>query len=680
MRNVYFKIAVNAISKKRIVYIPYIFSTAIMGMVLYILISLSLDQDTSAMFGGHSLAILSKIGSIVFFILSMIFNIYISFFVTRGRNKEYAVLNVLGMEKKHLLKIIFIENIILSIAGSGIGIAGGVVFYKLIQLALIKYMGGEINYRLTFSFTAVLIVLASYVLVYAIISVIQIIMLYVMKTVDYMKSGSRGEKKGKLYLLFAFLGVAILVLAYKLESSIPPDLRIRTFMGDTTKKFIFASLLIVTATYLIFVFGSVAVLSSIKKLKLFFYRKLNFINISTLAYRMRRSAIGLGTICILSTLAIILTAALLTFVTSADDYLATIVPESFMFEATDDEGTESIMSYLNTYTGNSSKTQGVYDALPLLIRMQSGRMIENAAVKSAVEMGIVYIIDEASYSTLTDYDPDIANNEFGLVSNEKINTFHDMDGIEHNLVKLDSSPKLVSVYGNGNLLVYPGDIDMLLDFYLYNDIRYVSVINGGDTNLWIDKERLAEEKETFREEFKRTTIYIVDVDGSYEAQYQAYMEVSGIVGVSNTSSSTAEAMEFIGLYKGLTFLCTIILFLFIVMVSVTLYYKNLFEGIEDASNYEVMRKLGMDDKLINRTVYIQMTFSLILPIALAAFHALFSERYVIGVIKTVNPYVQRSFQYLTVFSTIVAIVLYFFIGVLASRTYIKIVKGQKKED
>ncbi|MCR5803340.1 MAG: ABC transporter permease [Clostridia bacterium] len=680
MRNVYFKIAVNAISKKRIVYIPYIFSTAIMGMVLYILISLSLDQDTSAMFGGQALVILSKIGSIVFFLLSMIFNIYISFFVTRGRNKEYAVLNVLGMEKKHLLKIIFIENIILSIAGSVIGIVGGVVFYKLIQLSLIKYMGGEINYRLTFSFIAVLIVLASYAAVYAIISVIQIIMLYVLKPVEYMKSGSKGEKKGKLYLFFAILGVAILVVAYKLESSIPPDLRIRTFMGDTTKKFVFASILIVVATYLIFVFGSVAVLSSIKKFKWFFYRKLSFINLSTLAYRMRRSAIGLGTICILSTLAIILTAALLTFITSADDYLATIVPESFTLEVTDDEGAQTLMTYLDDYTNNSSRTQGVYDALPLLIRIQSGRIVENATVKNVDDLDMIYIIDEASYSALTDIDPDIDNSEFGLIAKDKVNSFHDMDGTEHKLVNLDSSAKLESVYGSGNLLIYPGDIDMLLDYYLSNDVRYVSVIKGGDVALWADKQRIEEEKESFEETFKRTTIYIVDVDGTYEAQYRAYIAVSGIAGISNTRSSTGEAMEFIGLYKGLTFLCTIILFLFIIMVSVTLYYKNLFEGIEDAPNYEVMRKLGMDDKLINRTVYIQMTFSLILPIALAAFHALFSERYVIGVIKTVNPYVQRSFQYLTVFSTIVAIVLYFFIGILASRNYIKIVKGQKKDD
>ena len=680
MRNVYFKIAVNAISKKRIVYIPYIFSTAIMGMVLYILISLSLDGDTASLFGGQALVILSKIGSIVFFILSMIFNIYISFFVTRGRNKEYAVLNVLGMEKKHLLKIIFIENIILSIAGSLIGIAGGVVFYKLIQLSLIKYMGGEINYRLTFSFVAVLIVLASYVLVYAIISVIQIIMLYVLKPIEYMKSAEKGEKKGKLYLLLAGLGIAVLIVAYKLESSIPPDLRIRTFMGDTTKKFVLASMLIVTATYLIFVFGSVAVLSFIKKFKWFFYRKLNFINISTLAYRMRRSAIGLGTICILSTLAIILTAALLTFITSADDYLESIVPESFTFEVSDEQGADDLMNYLNTQVGNGTETMGVYDALPLLIRMQSGRMLENATVKPGDEPAMVYIIDEASYSVLTDCDPDIGSNELGLISKENFRVYHDMDGTDYSLVKLDSSPKLESVYGSGNLLVYPGDIDMLLDYYLQNDVRFVSVVSGGDVALGNDKERIAESKEDFRVRFKQTTIYIVDVNGTYEAQYQAYVAVSGIVGISNTRSTTEEAMEFIGLYKGLTFLCTIILFLFIIMVSVTLYYKNLFEGIEDAPNYEVMRKLGMDDKLINRTVYIQMTFSLILPIALAAFHALFSERYVIGVIKTVNPYVQRSFQYLTVFSTIVAIVLYFFIGILASRTYIKIVKGQKKEE
>ena len=88
----------------------------------------------------------------------------------------------------------------------------------------------------------------------------------------------------------------------------------------------------------------------------------------------------------------------------------------------------------------------------------------------------------------------------------------------------------------------------------------------------------------------------------------------------------------------------------------------------------------MDDKLINKTVYIQMFVSLILPILVASIHALFSERYVIGFIKLLNINVYASFTKLTLLSTLVTIFFYMTVGLLASRTYIKIVKGKKKEE
>ena len=238
MRNIYLKIAVNAISKNRIVYIPYVFSVGIMGMVLYILLTLGFDSSTLQLKGGETFSLIAKFGAVFFFCLSMVFNIYLSFFLTRKRGKEYSVLSILGMERRHLYKIIIIENLILAVSGSLLGIAGGIVFYKLVQLGLIKFLGGQIDYKVAISPEAVALVFFSYIFVYGIIFLIQFILLRKRDIVDYERTLRRGHKRSVLYLLLSVIGVVILLIAYRIEYSIPPDTRIFNYMQDSTVKFI----------------------------------------------------------------------------------------------------------------------------------------------------------------------------------------------------------------------------------------------------------------------------------------------------------------------------------------------------------------------------------------------------------------------------------------------------------
>ena len=682
MRNIYFRIAFNAISKKRIVYIPYIFSTAIMGMVLYLLISLSRDAHMTDLIGGEVFAVLAKIGAIIFFILSTIFSIYISFFITRGRHKEYAVLNVLGLEKKHLTKIIFIENLILSVSSSVIGIIGGIVFYKLIELAVIKFLGGLINYEMSFEPMAVAIVFLSYLLVYSVISVIQVALLYLSRPVEYMKSASKGERKGKLYVLFTLAGIAILAIAYKIEYSIPPDLRITNFIGKSTRQFIFSSILIVAATFLLFIFGSVTVLSLVRKNKRFFYRKNNFISLSTLIFRMRRSAIGLGTICILSTLAIVLASALISFAVSADEYLNSIAPETFIARFAGFNGDTDLASIIGA-TGGNAKVKRVYESFPFFMAYTNRdkcyhEVSETAITEAGFSAEYFSLIDEVSYTALTGEDPDITYPEFGVIMGRPLSgTMKDASDQTHKLISLKDSESVRSVYGYNNILVFPGDPEALLNYYLGNDFRFIVNIEQKDYDMRQSPEELATAKENFLNEYYSFRTYVVNVDASYAEQYYVYINTN--VSGASIESATEDAVNFISAIKGLFFLCSIIMFLFIIMMVVTLYYKNLFEGIEDAPNYEIMRKLGMDDKLINRTVYTHMIISLVLPIALAAVHAMFSERYVIGIIRMFEIRVTHSFQWLVILSTVIVTIIYLFIGIIASGTYIKIVKGKKQE-
>ena len=692
MRNLYLKIAVNAISKNRIVYIPYIFATGIMGMVLYFLLTLGFDSSTLQLKGGDTFAIIAKFGAAIFFILSTVFNIYLSFFITRRRQKEYGVLNILGMERRHLYKIIIIENLILAVSGSSLGIACGIVFYKLVQLALIKFLGGYINYDITVSPKAIVLVYVSYIFVYGLVFLSQFIFLRKQKFINYIRTLRRSATNSPLYIVLSAIGIILIIIAYRIEYSIPPDTRIFNYLENSTFKFVIASVLIVIATYLLFIFGAVTLIAFLKARKKLFYHKLNFVNLSTLGFRMRRSGLGLGTICLLSTVAIILTSALLVFFFSSSNNLEDMVDASFYAYTTNGEEAQyTIDEYNKVLVANDidiSDIMAISQSFNIRVNYytQSGNFIESNDYNDYSYGLDILMIDEGSYTSVTGKDPDIGRGEMGIVFSDyfmktQVSQFVDMDDSRYDLIPLARDPSLDLAYPDTVLFVYPGDGPALTNYYCSNDLRFVTNILGVSAVEQYDKETLENARHEYIENSLNSRMYIFNVEGDYEQQYNAYIIFQNVGGgLFLTDTYVDVAVDYMGVYKGLVFLCVMVLVMFIVMMAVTLYYKNLFEGMEDVAYYEVMRKVGMDDKLINKTVYIQMFVSLILPILVASIHALFSERYVIGFIKLLNINVYASFTKLTLLSTLVTIFFYMTVGLLASRTYIKIVKGKKKEE
>ncbi len=691
MRNIYLKIAVNAISKNRIVYIPYVFSVGIMGMVLYILLTLGFDSSTLQLKGGETFSLIAKFGAVFFFCLSMVFNIYLSFFLTRKRGKEYSVLSILGMERRHLYKIIIIENLILAVSGSLLGIAGGIVFYKLVQLGLIKFLGGQIDYKVAISPEAVALVFFSYIFVYGIIFLIQFILLRKRDIVDYERTLRRGHKRSVLYLLLSVIGVVILLIAYRIEYSIPPDTRIFNYMQDSTVKFIIASLLEIIATYLLFVFGAITFISFLKSRKSIFYQKTNFVNLSTLGFRMKRSGLGLGTICILSTVAITITSSLLVFFFSSNENLENMVSYSFVAYTNEaDNAGSTLVTYsheLDENNLNVNKVMAISQSFNIRVDYDpsANDFIESFDPSDSGIPFDILMIDEESYTSVTGMDTNLGSDELGIVFTDRymmgsLSQYIDCEGNTFKLKKLDRNQYVDFAYGDSILLVYPGDIRELMDYYCSSTDRFARNILGAFDSDEYSPDSIKDAIEGYKQSTGNSRMYIFNIEGNYEDQYKAYQLFTTVSGSEFLTETYVDvAVDYIGVYKGLVFLSIIVLAIFIVMLAVSLYYKNLFEGMEDVSYYEIMRKVGMDDRLINGTVYIQMFISLLLPILVASIHALFSERYVIGIVKTLNINVSASFTKLTLLSTIVTIVIYMTVGLLASRTYLKIVKGKKKE-
>ena len=686
MRNIYLRIASNSISKNSIVYVPFVVANAMMSMMLYFLAALSFDPKIRVMNGGETFEMISLYGLIIFLILSIVFIFYLSFFIGKKRRREYSILNSLGMQKKHLLKLMFVENSILAIIGSFLGIIGGVVFYKLLQLALAKFLNGEVDYSFYINWFAVLFVLLTFIFMYLVNFAIQIFLLAAYRNSGYVRS-SRGARVSKLNIALALIGLVIMILAYKTEMSIP--LSNVVFSNEPIQRFFVACILIFISTFMFFMNGFVCILQLLRKNKKFFYRKANFINISGLFFRMKRSGAGLAAICILSSAAIVLASAILLFLSSADDYLSAMNSESFIIYSELEPGLDArITSSIEKASSKVVPADSVTVIkssmnLQILCRFSSptGRITENYENIDLSQDKICAITDLDSYNMLTGNNIELEQEQMGFVGNTTaFRQFCDSNGDIYEIENLDSNQVLKDTYYSEFLLVVPGGHEDLVNYYTSNNLRFIVMVEGATPEANVTAYELWKSRNDFIEKANDSYTYIVKINDSYEKQFAIYNAVVDDLGNDVfLKSSLAEAMERFGIYNGLIFLCMMLLIIFIFMISIILYYKNLFDGLEDADNYELMRKVGLDDKTITVTVNVQMLTTIILPIVLASIHSLFSERFVINIVSMFNLGEPKPFIKLAIISAIVTILIYAILGLLTSRTYIRIVKGKKNQ-
>lgn len=290
----YARLAKTNLSKNRQNILPYLLSCIGTVVMFFIMDTLAQGSGFDSMIGKDTILTVMGMGTYIIGLFAVIFLIYSNSFLAKRRKKEFGLFQILGMEKKHLAKILFFESLYLWAASLGIGILLGVLLYRLLFLVLMKLTG--LNGTIGFAFSAK--AMGSTMLLFGLTFVINFLLslrqIHVSQPVELLHGGAQGEREPKTKLLTAVLGFMLLGVGYYLALT-------RQSSMNALDKFFIAIALVMVGTYCLFSAGSIAFLKILKKNKNYYYQTRHFTSISGMLYRMKQNAVGLANICILST-------------------------------------------------------------------------------------------------------------------------------------------------------------------------------------------------------------------------------------------------------------------------------------------------------------------------------------------------------------------------------------------
>ena len=297
--SLYPKLAWDSIRKNKRLYLPYLLTCAGMVMMYYIISFLTASPTLEDMRGGRNVQEIMIFGCWIVALFALIFLFYTNSFLMRRRDREFGLYNILGMGKRDLGLLLLWETVLLYAISMAAGLFFGIVLSKLAQLGLAWVVSGQISYDLSVAPAALLDALWIFALIFGAIFLKNLVKLWRRNTVSLLRSESVGEKPPRANLLLGLGGVVLLAGAYYIAVSIESPLAALGW-------FFVAVIMVIVATYMLFISGSVLLCRLLQKNKRFYYQKAHFVSVSSMAYRMKRNGAGLASICILSTMVLVM--------------------------------------------------------------------------------------------------------------------------------------------------------------------------------------------------------------------------------------------------------------------------------------------------------------------------------------------------------------------------------------
>ena len=295
----YARLAWTGMVKNRRLYLPYLLSCTGMVLMFYILMGLSGSPLLSHMSGGGSSAIILRLGTVVIAVFSLLFLFYTHSFLIRRREREFGLYNVLGMGKGNIARILLWETAITYGVTAGAGLILGVVLYKLAELGLVRLLRDTVTYTLSVSVSSLLVTAALFAVIQALILLNSLRQLHTVNAIALLRSENVGDRPPRAKWVLTLAGVVLLGGAYWLAVSIREPLAALLW-------FFAAVIMVIIATYLLFISGSVTLCKGLQNNKHYYYDARHFVSVSSMAYRMKRNGAGLASVCILATMVLVM--------------------------------------------------------------------------------------------------------------------------------------------------------------------------------------------------------------------------------------------------------------------------------------------------------------------------------------------------------------------------------------
>ncbi len=382
----YVKLAWTGVRKNKRLYLPYILTCTGMVMMFYIVSFLSGSNVLRGIPGGDTVQAMLGLGCSVIGVFALIFLFYTNSFLMRRRKKEFGLYNILGMGKWNLARVLFWESLLIAHIALAGGLAAGMLLSKFAELGMVNLLAADVTFSLTVEPKAVLATIGLYAAIFGLIFLNALRQIHLTNPINLLHSENAGEKPPKANWILALAGALLLAGAYYLAVSIEDPVSALIW-------FFAAVILVVIATYLLFVAGSVAICRVLQKKKRYYYKTNHFVSISSMVYRMKRNGAGLASICILCTMVLVMLSTTVCLYIGVEDGLRTRYPRNINLDATISDLPELKAEKMQPVRDTVAQTAGNFGLEPE--NVLDYRM---AAFAGPVKDGRIYTDDTSFYA------------------------------------------------------------------------------------------------------------------------------------------------------------------------------------------------------------------------------------------------------------------------------------------
>lgn len=648
----YPKLAVTTIKKNGKVYIPYILTCIGSITMFYIMHSISINTGLDIMNGGKQLKMLLNLGKWVIGVFSVIFLLYTNSFLIKRRKKELGLYNILGMEKKHISKLMLYETLIIAVLTLVSGIALGALLSKFMFLLLLKILNFDVTFKFYIAKESILSTMLLFISIYAVMLLNNLRQIHLSNPIELLKGGNTGEREPKTKWILTLIGVVSLGVGYYIAVTTENPL-------SALSLFFIAVLLVIVGTYALFTAGSIAILKALKRNKNFYYKSRHFINVSNMIYRMKQNAVGLANICILSTAILVVLSTTVSLYIGMDDILKTRYPDDIGISTKImPEDLKKINSIIETETEKSGliktgESKHGYIS-EIAIQDENKFIVANREESSMTNMNILLFITADDYNQLEDKSVQLEQGEVLICA--------DNNTIQGNSVEIFD--KQFNIKGYIETLKIKKEMENIINGY-YIIVPDINAIN--------------EIKEAAGDEEKGINYYYgLDVEGSMEEQSELTNAIQSSLN-NNSIKARVEGIatareSFFSIYGGLFFIGLFLGLLFIMATVLIIYYKQISEGYDDKERFEIMQKVGMDKREVKKSINSQILMVFFLPLVMAVIHLAFAFKIITSLLKIFNLTNINLFVICTTSTILVFAIFYIAVYYATSKVYYRIVK------
>ena len=658
------RLALSNLIKNRKLYYPFALATILAIAITYIFTSLTLNPHLDDLTGADAIKMVLGMGLGIVALSSGIIVLYANSFVMKNRSRELGLYSVLGLEKRHLFSMILKETVIMSFVTLLLGIGVGALFDKLIYAFLQRLIGESTGLVSTFQVMTIPIVLVIFACIFSLLVLVNGFRLLRLNPLQLTKDGLKGEKKGRFLVIQTLLGLGAMGYGYYLALSVQNPV-------TAIMSFFLAVLLVILGTYLLFNAGTTVVLQLLKKKKSYYYKPNNMISISNLVFRMKKNAVGLATIAILSSMVLVTLVGAASIYAGKKDYLASATPHDYSVAGNkvDLTSTKKLMDDFLIKTGEQANEEVAVSYLLFGIKNQETNKLTvfTKNERKVVPKSIVLVFSQETFKQLTGKELNLSSNQIALYTkNKTLKTQKSLsiDGKNYQIHRQLGdfiNKKIPNIYkiivSDYSYLVVP-DIKIFESSMKGTSITQATYVGVNVKNPTHDaKKNLDLLDQIAGEATKQLDSQTTGVPVSYfsaNSRYDAEGMVNGFVG----------GTFFIGIFLSIIFMLGTVL---------VIYYKQISEGYEDRERFVILQKIGLDDLQVKQTIRKQVLTVFFLPLIFSFIHLAFAYHMISLIVRIIGVLNPSLMLVVTIIVCGVFFLAYILVFALTSRSYRRIV-------